>query len=84
MRRLVLLLASVGAMLALYVGVSSAQADPGEALDANNLNWSPTESNGVLRSFVNGQTFTAEHDGALTRVSKYGLSVRILFSWTGT
>src|SRR3712207_357962 len=68
MRRLVLLLATVGAMLALYAGVASAEASPGETLDANNLSQNPTGVNSVSRDFVNGQTFTAEHDGALTSV----------------
>lgn len=68
MRRLVLLLATAGSMLALYVGAASAQAAPGETLDANNLNQSPAGGNGVATYFVNGQTFTAEHDGALTSV----------------
>jgi hypothetical protein len=68
LRSLTLLLASVGAMLVLFVGVASGQAAPGETLDANNLNQSPIVGNGIDPNFVNGQTFTAEHDGALTSV----------------
>lgn len=68
MRRLALLLASVGAMLAVFVGVASAEAAPGETLDANNLNQSPILGNAVSPTFVNGQTFTTEHAGTLTSV----------------
>jgi hypothetical protein len=71
MRRLVLLLASVGAMLALYVGAASAQAAPGETLDANDLASGPSSANSVWGNFYNGQTFTAEHDGALTSVEVF-------------
>jgi hypothetical protein len=71
MRRLVLLLASVGAMLALYVGAASAQAAPGETLDANDLDSGPSSANSVWGNFYNGQTFTAEHDGALTSVELF-------------
>ena len=69
LRRLLLLLATLGAMLALYVDTASSEVAPGEVLDANNLGQSPDAiGNGISTFFVNGQTFTAEHNGALTSV----------------
>jgi hypothetical protein len=76
MRRLVLLLATMGAVLALYVGAASAQTAPPGVLDANNLNAPSGGGVGIDSSFANGQTFTVEHTGMLTgarvHVAKWG------------
>jgi hypothetical protein len=53
-------------MLAIYVGAASAEAAPGETLDANNLDDTPNVGANISSSFAAGQTFTAEHSGALT------------------
>jgi hypothetical protein len=67
MRRLVLLLATVGAMLTLYVGTASAQSSTAETLDANTLSLGESVN---AYTAVPGQkavqTFTAEHNGQLT------------------
>jgi hypothetical protein len=71
MRRLVLLLATVGAMLTLYVGAASAQTAPQGTLDANNLNGQQFYEFGSCRlasgeEIATAQQFTAESTGRLT------------------
>jgi HYR domain len=67
MRRLVLLLATVGMMLALCAGAASAQTYTAETLDANTLGLGES-----VNAYTAGpgqkavQTFTAEHNGQLT------------------
>ena len=61
MRRLVLLLATVGAMVALYVGAASAQTAPQGTLDANNLNGEPIGEFATCRFTWGGELDIGEH-----------------------
>ena len=66
MRRTIVLLAAMAAMVVVYAGTALAE-EPTDTLDAHYLDATEVSYNGLTQNYQQGQTFTVENTGHLTK-----------------